>query len=406
MRQLFVMFVLAAACVSADAQQLFFPVQEPVQPIPAIAGIMAGAPEAQARQVRVNEAYFLAQAEADGPSELVVNLFPDVVVHSKREKIVRKGDTLLWTGTVEGPNVFGKAIFAVTGKIVVGLVQRDRRMFLIRPITTGVLHIGEIRQRLLPPEGIPVDAPNLFPVPPPPPQPAELKVMLVWDAAFGAICAFPAIGTSYELAFEGLLNGVWSEFTSVSITADVTNMCTSHSAAGGNLSSDLTWVSTNATVAAERDAREADLVSYIVPESTLCGLANYNVPPVNAGDDDIAFSLVTDDCALSNYSLPHELGHNLGMAHDRTQMGGGSPGICAYGYWITLNAAPYLRTVMAYDCPTGCERIGVHSNPTSGYVGWPYNGTVQYGEACSSATSADNVSQLEAAASVVAGFRP
>ncbi|HEX7155157.1 MAG TPA: zinc-dependent metalloprotease family protein [Thermoanaerobaculia bacterium] len=408
MRQLLVVVVLTLVCGAAQADDLFNPVGDPVQPVAAIANILGGAPEIRSRQVTVDHAYFAAQAAAEGPSELVINLFPDVILHSQREKIVRKGNTIQWTGTVEGANVYGKAIFAVTGDIVVGLVQRDRRVFLVRPVTLHVLQVTEIRQRLLPQGGIPVLTPELVPVPPPPPpQPAELNVMVVWDAALSAVCYFPAMNVSYEMMFEGLLNSVWAQFTSVTITANVTNYCSSHSATGGNLSADLAWVSSNATIAAERDARAADLVSYMVPSSPIyCGLGYYNAPPVNATDEATAFSVVVDDCAASAYALPHEIGHNLGMEHDRAHADVDDPARCNYGFHVTIDNVPYVRTVMAYDCPAGCEIIGVHSDPTTGWVGWPFNGTVKYGEACGSATAADNVSQLEAAASVAADFRP
>ncbi len=57
-------------------------------------------------------------------------------------------------------------------------------------------------------------------------------------------------------------------------------------------------------------------MNLIVTDGDYCGRGYYNYP-VNSNHDAWAFSVVKASCALGNYSFAHELGHNIGMQHDR-----------------------------------------------------------------------------------------
>ena len=93
-----------------------------------------------------------------------------------------------------------------------------------------------------------------------------------------------------------------------------------------------------------RDRVGADLVSLMVEDSSVCGIA------YRAG----AFSLTVQGCAFA-----HELGHNFGLLHDRYEEGGGSMAHPAYGYvnqrGFTAGALPSSRwaTIMAYHTQCG-----------------------------------------------------
>ena len=151
-----------------------------------------------------------------------------------------------------------------------------------------------------------------------------------------------------------------------------------------------------------RDALSADLVSLIVDDmDDFCGTA-YVMQSVNLGFESKAFSVVKLDCAVGNFSFPHELGHNMGSRHDRANPSGG-----AYPYswgYIHPDANPpdSWRTVMAYPCQSpdpACPRIPHFSNPLVLHNG---NAT---GIPDGDPDSADNALSISNTASVVANFR-
>lgn len=89
-----------------------------------------------------------------------------------------------------------------------------------------------------------------------------------------------------------------------------------------NVLSDLTGTSDGYmdTVHALRTSLQADLVVYITEKTDYCGLAwLYN------GYPQYGFSVVTRSCASSNYSFPHELGHNMGRTTTAMSSPAGRP---------------------------------------------------------------------------------
>jgi len=88
----------------------------------------------------------------------------------------------------------------------------------------------------------------------------------------------------------------------------------------------------------------ASLMASLQPEQTYYRLWNANVR------------------SSLSFSLPHELGHNASLFHDRDNSGTSSP-LFPYGYGYRLPGK--WSTIMAYqNCTTGqCPRIGNYSNP-------------------------------------------
>ncbi len=108
-------------------------------------------------------------------------------------------------------------------------------------------------------------------------------------------------------------------------------------------------------VHALRDTYGADMVSLIYDTGGYCGVA-YLMTTLSAAFESDAFSVVRDSCATGYYSFAHELGHNMGCAHDRANAGSA---LTTYSYgWRTSDNA--YRSVMAYSPGT---RIPTFSNP-------------------------------------------
>lgn len=99
-------------------------------------------------------------------------------------------------------------------------------------------------------------------------------------------------------------------------------------------------------------------------------------------------------CADLTYA--HEIGHNMGVTHDRANAG--SSGIYPYSYGYQ-NPSSLFRTVMAYNCPNGCPRVTHFSNPNANYQG---NVT---GIAEGQADSADNAKSINQTRVAMAGYR-
>lgn len=170
------------------------------------------------------------------------------------------------------------------------------------------------------------------------------------------------------------------------------------------------------------DAREqygADLVSLVRnfhdPENDGCGIAWLNGAgqrTITSYDADGGFSVVSDSnlnqfpddgYICRDETLAHELGHNMGSAHDRDQSDGDDNvlqsdeyGRYAYsfGYKTTAGNGNFY-TVMAYG-DSGQTRYRVFSNPDITYCG---------GRACGIDNQADNARSLGQTIPIVATFR-
>ena len=157
-------------------------------------------------------------------------------------------------------------------------------------------------------------------------------------------------------------------------------------------------------VHAVRDRVGADLVSLMVEDSDVCGRAELMG----------AFSLTRGGCAFT-----HELGHNLGLNHDRyeiEQRGLTTHGHPAYGYVnqraFAADAARSRRwvTIMAYgiQCPevyyVACSFVFRFSNPRQNYNGDPL-GIPHGARGPSVARPADAIAVLNATGPVVALWR-
>ena len=126
-----------------------------------------------------------------------------------------------------------------------------------------------------------------------------------------------------------------------------------------------------------------------------------------------AFGLTCQYCGGRTFA--HELGHNMGLSHDRYQTGGGRIANPAYGYvnqhgfaagamrsnrWFTIMAYPDQCT----DAHTSCSAPLRFSNPRQSYNGDPLG--IAFGAGGSGVTGpADAVAVLDATGPVVADWR-
>ena len=126
----------------------------------------------------------------------------------------------------------------------------------------------------------------------------------------------------------------------------------------GNIDTDLSWLTSNSSVASLRNTYGADLVSMFTESGGFCG-SSWVGPSASS-----AFSVVNRGCSSSNYSFPHEIGHNFGARHDVYADASNSPYAYGHGY---VDCSQGWRDVMAYPSQCGGTRIPYFSNPNATY---------------------------------------
>ena len=353
-------------------------------------------------------------------SKVTIQVTDGLTYTAITDGVRRHRDTVVWRGHIPDAKFWGASSLVVKGSSVIGLVQVDDRYFDIREdddkSTTGAIEhlFAEIDDALFPAEAEPKPrrAPEArtTPLPPlptkraKPEDPTVISVLLVIPPQLAEWCDASKMQLMEAMSMANL-DGVWASFTNGAVQARVSAWCTPHEAAGGDLWTDLDWVTNDKDVAAQRTATKSNVVAFLVPDGDNCGMSQPKESITQPDAAALAFSVVRFDCAWDNYSLAHEIGHVLGMDHDRYTAKGGYLDRCAYGYSILRNGTPIARDVLAYTgyCKSlniDCPRIGTFS-----YAG-TVNG-IQFGVDCSvtgdtgtTTGAASNVNQLLTAAPV------
>jgi hypothetical protein len=147
-----------------------------------------------------------------------------------------------------------------------------------------------------------------------------------------------------------------------------------------------------------RNQYKADLVALIVDNGgSYCGIAYVMANGLRASFAPWAFSVTDRDC-VSNNTLTHELGHNMGNAHDRAS---GGTGVFPYSYGYRDTVGKF-RTIMSYPCPNvSCPRVKYFSNPKILINGRPAG----IDHRINPSNSADNARSMNEARNVIAAWR-
>lgn len=175
----------------------------------------------------------------------------------------------------------------------------------------------------------------------------------------------------------------------------------------------LTTPAALSQIAGLRDQYGADLVSLMRPfrhaTQGSCGLAwliGGDQTPISSGDMYAGYSVIGDGSNSGYYcedkTLTHELGHNMGLAHDRANAskdsnGNPIPGAFAYsfGYKNTPSGSSGFGTIMAYEDATQ-DAVQKFSGPDLLCDGYP----------CGVADYADNARTLRQTVATIAMFEP
>lgn len=203
------------------------------------------------------------------------------------------------------------------------------------------------------------------------------------------VCYTPAAATAY--------GGVAATVSSITTAVTNMNVANSNSAVGSNISfnlmhtyqvtytesgttsTDLSRLRTNGDgimddVHTQRNLYLADLVSLIVASpTTTCGIGYLNTSATNYAANN-GFNVTVYNCVVGNYSMSHELGHNMGLRHDWYVDASTTPCAHHHGYVNQavipsgLPTTARWRTILAYNdqCAANgftCSRLNYWSNP-------------------------------------------
>lgn len=407
---------------SASAAALF-------QPVPATPQEQArGADARAARQTMLSlDAAVLAEAihdaaadqQADRASrsaartgEVDIPLFAGRSVHVRRSAAVaEEGGGLIWSGSIDGG---GNAILVVNHGTVAGFIESGGRQYLIDP-AGGARHVlRDLKQSGFPRDRhLPRPAASRGSEEPAGPAEATAEATSYVDVLFafttaarntmtsGGATVAQMIDRDVAIMNRGMAaSGVPIRVRRAGIMA-VTASYSENTADAVQPLYDLTsGANANfASIRSKRNSVRADLVAMYIRQNPInyCGVAWVNLPPTAS----YGYGVVDAYC-LGTVTLAHELGHTMGLHHDRYVEPAASASAYNYGY-VSTNGN--FRDIMSYS--DKCYAVLRRDCPVETYYSKPgksING-VRAGIPKGSAGAADAARWLTEKAATVARFR-
>jgi peptidyl-Asp metalloendopeptidase len=343
------------------------------------------------------------------------------------EPQTHRNKTKVWHGRLQEDSESDVTV-AMRGGKMVGTIYSNQRLYKIEPTEDNRHRLVEIDEEALPLDHHPLLVPDDGTPAEPPAQEPNLAQL---DTATAPTTSpvTPAAATTpntivdllvvYTSTARARQGGQAAMNALVALGVDLANQAYSNSGIAmrlrlarsaevaytesGNISTDLTRVRSTTDgfmdqVHQLRNQYKADLVALIVDNGGgYCGIAYVMANGPRASFANYAFSVTDRECVANN-TLTHELGHNMGNAHDRAS---GGTGVFAYSYGYRDTVGKF-RTIMAYPCPTvSCPRVKYFSNPKITINGRPAG----IDHRVNPTNSADNARSMNEVRNIVAAWR-
>lgn len=337
-------------------------------------------------------------------------------VHGNKAKV--------WRGRVRGDQD-SDVTLSVRGKKMAGTIVSGQRLYKIEPTEDNRHRLVEIDDDAMRPDHHPLVVPDDgTPADPPAPEP-ELQQPGTAAASSSVTTAAVTTNTTVDLLVvytstaRAKQGGTSAMNALITLGVDLANQAYTNSKIAmqlrlaraaevaytetGNISTDLSRLQKTTDgfmdqVHTLRNQYKADLVALIVDNGgAYCGIAYVMANGPHASFAPWAFSVTDRDCVANN-TLTHEIGHNMGDAHDRAS---GGTGVYPYSYGYRDPIGKF-RTIMAYPCPTvSCPRVKYFSNPKILINGRPAG----IDHAVNPSNSADNARSMNEVRNVIAAWR-
>jgi len=341
-------------------------------------------------------------------------------VHGNKAKV--------WRGRLRGDQD-SDVTLAVRGKKMAGTILSGQRLYKIEPTEDNRHRLVEIDDDAMRPDHHPLIVPDDgTPAEPPAPEP-EIQQPSTTAAAPGNVTTAAAAAATTNTTVDLLVvytstartkqGGKDAMNALIALGVDLANQAYTNSRIAmqlrlahtaevaytetGNINTDLSRLQKTSdgfmdSVHQLRDQYKADLVALIVDNGgAYCGIAYVMANGPRASFAPYAFSVTDRDC-VSNSTLTHEMGHNMGDAHDRAS---GGTGVYPYSYGYRDPIGKF-RTIMAYPCPNvSCPRVKYFSNSKILINGRPAG----IDHAVNPSNSADNARSMNEVRNVIAAWR-
>lgn len=392
-----VLFLVSASDTDAQAAQSV---------IGALGVVRSRAVEVNFAVLPDSAAESLAQQPASGA--LTLNLFEGVTLTAIPDHLEPRisGEAgVMWIGSISGDE-YSEVVLIVGDGYVEGHIRYDGKLYQVTSMGDGVHVVNQISENeffanahddfvtVELPEGTEPTVPDASAAD----TASFIDVMVLYTADAmvgqgGTSAMVAAIEASVQATNQSYQNSSVNQRIRLAHIAQVSYTETN------DIYSDLTNLQDGsiANTHALRDTYHADLVTLITENDFfgICGLG-FMMPIPTTLFEDRAYSVVRRECMPGGTTVAHELGHNMGQAHDLDNGGGRGVSLYSNGFQDVQGA---FATIMAYNfngpCDQGCERINYWSN----------NIYTHLGRRMGDAALADNRRSLNETALVVANFR-
>jgi peptidyl-Asp metalloendopeptidase len=404
----------AASASQAAKQPLFSSMKT------ATAGIVADASYRALAESRATASLQMVQADVSQISAkndtLQLGLGDAGAVHMRYTKRNPDG-TLVWYGNIgkdfglldtlrgkatgeiaDDPN--NSVMIVRNGNKLTGTIRKNGELFALRPLRSGGHVIARIDESKMPPDH--PAAYNFLPrIDMGPASRAgniSANAATLVNTTIRVLVAYTPSAASASGDIAGLINLAVAESnqgyanSGVNITMQLATTVATTYVESGSFSTDLTRFRGTTdgfmdSIHASRNSSAADVAVLLINNSSSCGLASGIGSTAST-----AFATAHYGCATGYYSFAHEIGHLQSARHDPATDPTNTPYAYGHGYRSPTSA---WRTIMAYNCTSGCPRINYWSNPGKTYLG----------QAMGTAAGNDNHRVLNNTAATVAAYR-